>query len=53
MSLHEPFGHVRSHLHTVQDAFYALGRVVENLCGTADGFLSHGIASLIEKEAKG
>jgi hypothetical protein len=52
MALYEPLGHVRSHLHTVQDALYAQRCLVENLHGTTHCLLVYGITGLIKQEAE-
>ena len=53
MALHQPSGHIRSHLHTVQDTLHAQRGLVQNLCGTINSLLSNGLASLIEQESQG
>ena len=53
MSLNKPFGHVRGHLHTVQDALDAQRRLVEYLRGVADSLLAYCLTRLIEQESEG
>ena len=53
MALHKPFGHVRCHLHTVQDTLHAQRRLVQNRGSAADGLLAHGLTRLVEQESEG
>ena len=53
MSKHEPFGHIRGHLNTVEDTLDTQGGLVEYLRSTADGLATHSIAGLIEEPSQG
>ena len=52
MTLYEPGGHIRCHLHTIQNTLYVKRSLIQDLCGTADSLLPHGLTRLIEQETQ-
>ena len=53
MALYHPRHVFRRHFHLVQDHFYPLGGIVQDLGGAAERFFKYGVLGLLEQEGQG